>query len=93
MDEKQKLCLSCMECCKNVVFTIALKDWRAHLAQLYRARGYKYFAVGTDVKVLVPSVCRQLDLNFGCKMYDIRPTACRVFDGSKHPIMKDYCKW
>lgn len=42
--------------------------------------------------VSFPHTCPKLT-EHGCSIYDKRPLACRVFDGRKHIVSKDFCLW
>jgi len=96
--KKSELCMSCLECCKWMIFTVpysvnTLKAFYAN--QYYLARGCRVVDVGHSryVQVLVPSICPQLNEDFGCMIYENRPEACRLYDGRKDPFLKNICKW
>ncbi len=86
---KSELCLKCLECCKILLFKVE----RNHLTiEFYKARGFKMHTVDNFSMVEIPSPCIYLTA-FGCSIYPARPEACREYDGSTHPIMKEKCLW
>jgi len=90
--KKSELCMSCLECCKWIIFTV---PYSVNAFQYYMARGCRVMDVGRSryIQVLVPSICPQLNEIFGCAIYENRPEACRLYDGRKDPFLKDICKW
>jgi hypothetical protein len=86
--EKQKLCLNCMLCCKFIVIALAGAD-----LDLCLTRGLSIFHSEKSNKSLVriPHVCQQLDN--GCKIYEDRPDNCRSYDGRQDPTLKEQCLW
>ncbi len=89
LTEKQRLCLSCMECCRYLGFkTVSLGK---ESKELLRIRGVKVFDCGNNKSFLaIPSVCPELSLG-GCKIYEKRPAACRNHDGRNDPMVD--CLW
>ena len=99
MDEKQRLCLECMECCKvtgiplGYVSDDRLKEWR----EFYETRDARIIL---DLRyssicylMVLPIRCKYLDDEKGCTIYPKRPMTCRLFDGLEDPIVGHKCKW
>jgi Fe-S-cluster containining protein len=86
--KKQEACIKCQLCCKVLHFPVS-----TGAVPFYEARGIKVIddpEVGLFIEV--PQSCHHLTKN-GCSIYDKRPVACRVFDGSKDKLIKDRCLW
>jgi len=90
-----KLCLTCLECCKYISFTINAREqtpYRDLLTRFYNARQIKMIPSDQNVQVLIPHVCPQLTTQ-GCRIYNSRPHSCKIYDGRMDPFLKDKCKW
>jgi len=92
MDEKQKLCLSCMECCKTIAipfdyFKLSDEDFK-----FYKLRGAKFVTIEQGPFMILDLPCPHLTSE-GCSIYKERLRICREYDGRKVPFMKDKCKW
>ena len=88
-ERKSELCLQCLECCKILLFKVT--GDRLTVA-FYKARVFKVHKLDDLCIVEIPEACIHLT-SFGCKIYPVRPEACRGYDGSTHPIMKTKCLW
>jgi len=88
--QKQKLCLECMECCKTVA--LPLMGFDSHTNEFLMVRGCETYTTNFGLFVLVPSICPYLTEN-GCSIYELRPHVCQIYDGTQIPFMKDKCKW
>jgi Fe-S-cluster containining protein len=86
---KSELCLKCLECCKILLFKVTGDQLTV---EFYKTRGFKTHTVDDFCMVEIPSPCIHLT-TFGCSIYPVRPEACREYDGSTHPIMKEKCLW
>lgn len=91
--EKQNVCLSCMECCKIMAFTYPVHIVDNTFVDFYRARGCEVRFYNNLAYVIVPMPCPHLDKKKGCTIYNSRPIACRMYSGIEDPIIKDKCKW
>lgn len=91
-EEKSKLCLECMECCKILTFPI---KYDLETTSFYLARGMQlHYEHRYDVFVVeVPHICEQLDEEKGCMIYKDRPDACKHFDGRNYAATEGRCKW
>lgn len=90
MDKKQKLCLKCMECCKRVYIPII--GWSGPLLQLLQARGIECRVHQGLTYAIIEQQCRHLTKN-GCAIYELRPVACRSYDGREDPFYPEKCAW
>lgn len=87
----QKACLSCMECCKYITFTVHSRNVDSDV-KMYRLKGCIVTAVyGSDIFLVVPAKCKNLTKK-GCSIYESRPQECRIYDGRDDPFFKDICK-
>lgn len=91
--EKSRICISCQECCKHLVFKFPVEEWDYRKSALYIARGCKIKVGAITVDILVPSVCQHLHPRSGCAIYDTRPDICREYDGRYDIHLRDICKW
>ena len=91
-DEKSKLCLECMACCKILTFPI---HYNLESTSFYLTRGLRlHYEHRYDMFVVeIPHVCPQLDEEHGCKLYKDRPDACKQFDGRNYAATEGVCKW
>lgn len=89
-DENQELCLKCMECCKGLAFSTPFKDDNPLAIEFYKARGCGIHSADGNLMVSINIDCPNLT-SFGCRIYEERPIACRIFDGRKHIVTKDKC--
>jgi len=96
-EEKSKLCQTCGECCKWVVFYIIRPDLPQVAEEWFRARGIKVLRRGDRRwTIKVNSWCGNLmqleDGTYRCAIYEDRPHACKVYDGR---LAGDeiQCKW
>lgn len=89
---KSELCLKCMACCKMLSFEVHATGGAL---EFYKARGAIIRLILNSKEymfVSIPHVCPKLTKS-GCSIYENRPYACKVFDGSKFPTTKDVCLW
>lgn len=97
-DEKQKLCLECLECCKIILVRLNMKE-----AQYYFTPSAMAFWEMRDCKpwiddtgqpwLVVPKTCQHLNVLTGCMIYEDRSDECRNYDGLKDPWIRKVCKW
>jgi len=91
--KKERLCLQCMECCKIFAVPVRAVDIHPDSIAFYEARGCKLATLsGGRIGVVIPISCPHLTPE-GCDIYKDRPLDCRLYDGSKDPLMKDKCLW
>jgi len=89
--KKQRLCLQCMECCKNL--TVPIESICQEAIEFYAARNCRITPIlGGRQGVVIPFPCPHVTPE-GCDIYDERPIACKQYDGTKDPLMKDKCLW
>ena len=91
-EEKSKLCLQCLECCKWLGVPTSLNLNFPPNREFYATRGARFSEFGKDQMVVVQSTCQHLTPT-GCAIYETRPLACRFYDGRKDPIVADRCLW
>ena len=92
--EDQKICLSCMECCKWLGFVITPTGEQNidELIQMYRWRGCEVkHVIDNQIFLVAPSKCQHLTV-LGCSIYHTRPAWCRRYDGRTDPALADKCK-
>lgn len=89
---KQRLCLSCMECCKIVAVRAAINPENELTRSFYSARGCRILPTDHLPLVIIPFPCPNLT-DTGCSIYGKRPLACQMYDGRNDPIMKHICLW
>jgi len=91
--QKEMICIGCQECCKWITFTISVEDKKRHkfLCDFYKARGIQVVEHSNSIEVMIETICPHLT-KYGCNIYGERPEACRIYDGRKDPLMKDFCK-
>lgn len=89
-NNKSKLCLQCMECCRYIGIVSATNTQEDR--EFYELRGFETIIKGGFLIVLMPNVCQHLKVN-GCSIYEERPAHCRNYDGREDPFMKDVCLW
>jgi Fe-S-cluster containining protein len=98
IDEKQRLCLECLECCHYLEFGINLPRWIDYgaISHFYETRGCKTKLVSKgklrEVFILVPYRCPHLSPT-GCLIYKDRPEVCRKYDGRRDVMIAEKCKW
>lgn len=85
--QAQKICVQCQKCCNYVTFTITFysESERQDLIEFYSARGFLIIDNKDSISVVIESKCPQLTI-YGCRDYNSRPIACRIYDGRKDPI-------
>lgn len=89
---KSELCLKCMYCCKVITFCV---DASGDSLEFYKARGaiiHYDIKLPNKIYVTFPCVCPKLTPE-GCSIYNKRPFACRIFDGSNYISTADHCLW
>ena len=94
-EQKQDLCRRCQLCCREMHFQIRIPPNRmaAIMTQeFYHARGCKLRFLKTGTFVIVPVPCPHLTPT-GCDCYNIRPEACKLYEGPADPLMSDRCLW
>ncbi len=90
-EKKKKLCLDCLECCKNLAVPLAGVCDEAR--KFYSFRNCTVEPIlGGRIGVVIPFPCPHLTPK-GCDIYDKRPASCREYDGTKDPLMKNKCLW
>ena len=93
--EKSDLCLSCLKCCTQIriPFSGSIDN---DTYKFYKARGIKFIEISgggrRQVYVTMKMQCPQLT-DLGCKIYPVRPRACREFRGDIDPEMITSCLW
>jgi len=101
MDEKQKLCLKCLKCCKILLVPIT-KEMPYGLHRFFSPKAQEFWGTRRcrmyiDAKadrpwLVVNFPCPHLT-DKGCGIYDTRPLACRDYDGRKDPYLAKVCLW
>ena len=93
MTQKQRLCLSCMRCCKEVgIYThpgmyISTPE---ELATFYEARGFSVARSGELLVLTLKHPCPHLTPD-GCDIYENRPRICADYSGLED--FGDRCLW
>jgi len=91
--EKSAVCLQCLECCRYVSFSLPLAGDLKIYEEFCRVRDLELVAVKKGVVYIrVEKHCKYLTVA-GCRIYDQRPMACRMYDGRKDAAMADKCMW
>jgi Fe-S-cluster containining protein len=94
-EQKQELCLKCHKCCEQLLFEIympPIHELAMDVRNFYEARGCTVFTLEQGNFVTVPLSCPHLTKR-GCAIYEDRPVACRMYDGTKSPTLADECLW
>ena len=94
-ERKSELCLECLECCKSLTFMFGSEKRDAvskMTMEFYATRGCTVHNIEEMFFVEVPNKCPHLSA-FGCAIYAERPMACRLYDGRKHPVIRQRCLW
>jgi len=94
--EKQKLCLSCQKCCKQVNIITAYSFTNEEIKKFYATRGFKIYSVTVpgDNK---PRIMLSLEYPcpfltpLGCAIYESRPEVCKAYDGTLDNTID--CAW
>ena len=99
LNEKNKLCLECLECCKKVSLPIIVPENFDINKNFYL---FEEWAAVREIEIIetvdniiwmaVPYPCQHLTEN-GCKIYDYRPIICRMYDARKDPAARKKCLW
>lgn len=92
--EESKICLSCLECCHWVTFTVPtprLTFLKERFLDFYKARGFKTVDNDTTIEIVIRTTCPHLTKQ-GCDIYPQRPEVCKTYDGRLDRHMGDYCK-
>lgn len=90
--KKQELCLSCRECCKNLVIPFDYHKYPEDDIKFYRMRGAEFITTNKGPYMILDLGCPYLT-DSGCGIYKDRPKICREYDGRDIPFMKHKCKW
>ena len=86
---KSELCIECQECCKILKIPVGrFLDYNAR--DFYNARGIDIIFHEGMLMFLLPHTCEKLTPE-GCRIYEDRPLACRVYDERTDPVVN--CKW
>lgn len=93
-DQKQRLCLVCKRCCKQIGIPTALSPNDPDSISFYQERGYTAFIMDGIVMLMKEEDCPHLT-DKGCDIYEIRPLRCREFDGREmdSPLKPLTCLW
>ena len=89
-ENRQRLCLECLECCHVIAVPTFLRGDR--FKEFYTKRGFRVMMHQGLSLVVLRSTCPHLT-DKGCSIYEQRPQVCREYDGRKDPIMRYICKW
>lgn len=88
-----ELCAECKGvCCKTIVFPTQYSEFDSFAKDLYETRGW--YATGYKGKLWIykEESCPELS-ETGCKIFESRPSACKMYDGRSDPIVRDQCLW
>ncbi len=84
LTEKERLCISCQKCCKElIVYThpILYECSAERLVDFYEARGFSVMRLEEDAIILsFEHICPHLTPE-GCDIYETRPDVCREYSG------------
>jgi len=84
LTEKEKLCISCQKCCKEIfVYThpVLYSCPAEMIAEFYEARGFTVTRLKEDAMILsLAHTCPHLTPE-GCDIYEKRPNACEEYSG------------
>lgn len=96
--ERQRLCLKCMLCCKEIAIATAYdlspdsEDGR-QAREFWMARGFNIlFEEGVWWLEHLNWPCPELT-EHGCRIYDKRPLICAEYDGLADSMMAARCRW
>jgi Fe-S-cluster containining protein len=89
LDEMEKICIACQECCKWLTFI--LTEPSEDLLNAYKVRNCISKPIDGRWHIMVPNVCSHLK-EAGCDIYADRPKVCREYDGRYDPAMHNTCK-
>ena len=99
MTEEQKVCLSCMNCCKQINILTAYAGDNEDIKKFYATRGFKVYSVkmpqenengSTRILLSIEHPCPFLT-PYGCAIYNDRPQVCKDYDGTNDQFVD--CKW
>ena len=94
LSEKERLCISCQKCCKEIfIYThpILYSCPTNTVVDFYRARGFDVTKLGEDALILsLKHTCPHLTPE-GCDIYEKRPKACVDYSGIED--FGDDCLW
>jgi Fe-S-cluster containining protein len=94
LSEKERLCISCQKCCKEIfIYTHpVLYSCPADIVvDFYRARGFEITRLREDALILsLKHTCPHLTAE-GCDIYEKRPQACVDYSGIED--FGDGCLW
>jgi len=86
-EEKSKICLECMECCKRIAFI-----GEGDIAAFMYAWGYELVPLdGGKFAAILNHPCQHLT-DKGCNIYDKRPSYCRNYWACQDPALSHLCK-
>jgi len=92
--QKNNVCLSCLECCKNISLPMNYKGKvnHHHYEEFAKTRNIKLVKVKDDkIYFLIPYPCPYLT-DEGCSVYEDRPSICRMYNGRFDPALEDTCE-
>ena len=94
LTEKQRLCIACQKCCKELfIYThpVLYSCPAEMLVDFYRARGFKVSRLEEDAIIMsLEHTCPHLKPE-GCDIYERRPRACAEYTGIED--FGDECLW
>lgn len=92
IEKKQHLCLTCLECCKNLAIPFDYHKLSEDEIKFYKMRGIEFITTNKSPYMIFNLPCSMLT-DKGCSIYKDRPKICREYDGREVPFMKYKCKW
>ncbi len=94
LTEKEKLCISCQKCCKEISIyshPILYGCPAEKVVEFYEARGLTVTRLEEDALIIsFPHICQHLTPE-GCAIYENRPGSCAEYSGIED--FGDGCPW
>lgn len=97
LTEKQKLCLNCQRCCRQVNILTAYSSDNEEIKKFFATRGFKVYDAAIsenkdDKRILLTLEypCPFLT-PLGCAIYATRPEICKAYDGTLDNTVD--CAW
>lgn len=90
---ERELCAECKgACCKTVVFPTQYSEFNSFAKDLYETRGWFIQVYKGKLWIYKEESCPELT-DTGCKIFESRPAACKMYDGRNDPILRTVCLW
>lgn len=89
MTENEKICIKCQWCCKHIYIPMLCRD--PETLHLMLVRGFELRTHDMVTYAIVEQRCDHLT-DKGCSVYNMRPKACREYDGRMDWFHSEMCQ-